>query len=755
MTTRSDLARALLACSLAGSLVVTANEARAQAAPTKPSDPAATPTASSDAPPAPLDAPSEEEPYDAAEDGEDEIEVRIVGDRAAAIQKIPGSFTTVRAAEIQAASPQDTAELLRRVPGLFVREDTGGGGRLDIGIRGLDPGRSRRLLVLEDGIPLAINPYAEPDLYFSPQVERYEMIEVLKGSGSILYGPQTLGGVVNFVTHTPPDGLSSFVGVEEGEHGYVRTIGRVGHAFPLADTGESVRWLGQVVFKRTDGPRDQPSADMDVLTKVVVPVARRTHATMKVAFHRGQAQSEDVGLPRDLFEAEPDHPGLSPASRSLLWRFDGSVVVDADLGDGTKLKTLIYASYTDRDWRRQLYDRIDDGGPYTSVVGDTGLPFGAIYFKNQARVLDRAYFVFGAEPRLTTKFQTGVVKHTFDAGLRVLGETANIEEHLATTAYGSELQLGQIEDHTSLGLAAYVQDRMLFREWLVVTPGVRFEHASYIRSRDLENGEPIDVGGSDSNAAIIPGLGMTLGVPEAHAFAGMHVGYGPPRATDAISDAGAAQLLSPEQSTNWEVGLRVKPGEVLVGDATFFLNEFSNQVVPNTSLDGTTELVNGGRTRSVGGDASLTFRIGRAADIPVDVDVTGRTSLVDARFQSGGREGKKLPYAPTTTATAMLDVDTPIGLGGSFTMNYVGEVFSDDANTIRPDASGRVGLIDAYALLDAGLRFREKTTGIGATLAVKNILDRPTVIARRPEGIWTTGFRQIVLGLSYRYDAGN
>lgn len=683
---------------------------------------------------------------------EEPLEVRIIGDSADAIQKIPGSFTTLRAPEIAAANPQDTAELLRRVPGLFVREDTGGGGRLDIGIRGLDPGRSRRLLVLEDGVPLAINPYAEPDLYFSPQVERFEKIEVLKGSGSILYGPQTLGGVVNFATHTPPDRLAAYVGVDAGEHGYVRTIGRVGHAFPLGDTGEQVRWLGQIVAKRTDGPRDQPSSDVDVLTKVVIPITPRTQATAKFAFHRGTAQSEDVGLPRDLFEAQPDHPGLSRASRSLLWRLDGSVIVDADLGEETRLKTLIYTSFTDRDWRRQLYDRIAGEGPYTRVVGDPTLPLGAIFFRDEARLLARTYFVFGAEPRLTTQFRTGVVEHTLDAGLRVLGETANIEEHRTASAYSSDLSLGDIESHTSLGLAAYVQDRMLFREWLVVTPGVRFEHASYLRSRELAGGEAIDVHGSDSNAAVIPGLGMTLGVPEAHAFGGMHVGYGPPRATDAISDAGEPQLLSPERSTNWEVGVRVKPGEVLLGDATLFLNEFQNQVVPNTSLDGTTELVNGGRTRSLGGDASLTFRIGRAADIPVDVDVTGRASLVDARFQSGDREGKRLPYAPTTTATALLDVSTPIGLGGNFAMNYVGEVFSDDANTLRPDASGRVGLIDAYALLDAGLRFREATTGVGATLTVKNLLDRPVVVARRPEGIWTTGFRQIVLGVSYVVD---
>jgi outer membrane receptor protein involved in Fe transport len=63
-----------------------------------------------------------------------------------------------------------------------------------------------------------------------------------------------------------------------------------------------------------------------------------------------------------------------------------------------------------------------------------------------------------------------------------------------------------------------------------------------------------------------------------------------------------------------------------------------------------------------------------------------------------------------------------------------------------------VGLIDPYLLLDVNARFRERSSGVGATLAVKNLLDRPVVVSRRPEGIWSTGFRQIVVGLSYAYD---
>jgi Fe(3+) dicitrate transport protein len=685
-----------------------------------------------------------------SEEDAEPVLVDIVGDRAEAIQKIPGSFTVLRKDEIQSAAPVNTAELLRRVPGLFVREDTSGGGRLDIGIRGLDPGRSRRLLVLEDGVPLAINPYAEPDLYFSPQIERFEKIEVLKGSGSILYGPQTLGGVVNFATHTPPDGFSSFAQIDLGQLGFVRGVGRIGLGLPVAYADEPVRVLAQVVAKRTDGARDQPAHDLDVLTKAIVPLTDHTRLSLKAAAHRATAQSEDVGLPRDLFRAEPRFVGLSPASRSELHRFDGAATLDAELGDRTSARVLTYVTHTRRTWRRQLYDRIpEDGVDYERVVGDPDLPLGAIYFKDASRLLDRSYWVFGVEPRITSRFDTGTIEHTVDLGLRVLGETTRQTDDEEAGAFGGARTLGDAESRTSLGLAVFAQDRVLFREWLVVTPGLRLEQASYQRGLERIDGARVDASGSDSSIAIIPGIGLTMGVPRGHGFAGMHLGYGPPRASEAIGSDGTSQVLSPERSTNWEVGGRVKPIDALVTDASLFWNEFSNQIVPNKAPGAPTDLVNGGRTRSFGGEGSVLLRIGELAEIPVAIDVTGRVGLMTARFAEGEREGLRLPYAPESTATTILDLGLPFGLGGSATMTYVGAVFADDANTREVDASGRVGEIPANVVLDATLRYREPTSGLGITLSGKNLLDRPFVIARRPEGIWTSGFRQLVATVSF------
>src|SRR5690606_23103763 len=81
------------------------------------------------------DEPSTAATPDAAPHGrreEETVEVRVIGDRADALQRVPGSGTVIGSKDIQRAAPVDTAEMLRRVPGVQVRQEYSGGNRLDI-----------------------------------------------------------------------------------------------------------------------------------------------------------------------------------------------------------------------------------------------------------------------------------------------------------------------------------------------------------------------------------------------------------------------------------------------------------------------------------------------------------------------------------------------------------------------------------------------------------------------------------------------
>jgi Fe(3+) dicitrate transport protein len=676
------------------------------------------------------------------------LEVRVIGERADALQRIPGSGTLLGAKEVRRAAPADVGELLVRVPGVHVRQETGAGGRLDVGVRGLDPGRGRRVLVLEDGIPVAINPYAEPDLYYAPPVERVRGVEVVKGSGSILFGPQTIGGVINFATLPVPDRQAAAAEVKVGERRFVELLASYGNSHAGA------RYLVQGFFARGDGFREEGFDTLDLFGKLAFETSRDGELTIKLAIHEHRAHADDVGLTSAMYAADPRRATLAPDDELVLNRWDIALLHEQRFSAETKLRTLAYAYWTDRVWRRQEYHRFPVAAErYVRIVGDPEVPGGAIYFLDRNRVLDRRYHVLGLEPRLEQRFATAGVGHTVDVGGRVLVEGAHYEQRIGErpTSYAGASELD--ETRRTLAFAGYLQDRIAFRDELLVTPGVRVEHVRYARAiaRRPEGGTPrdVDIEGESDVTAVVPGIGMVVGTPQLNVFGGFHVGFAPPRITASINPEGETTALDAEEALHYEVGARAKPARWLALEATGFLSSFFNQIVASTDPDAPTELVNAGRTCHAGLEAAGSVELGRALALPVGIDVIARYTLLDARFAGGPLDGNLLPYAPSHKVGTVLDVEHDVGVGAEVAWTYVGPFFADDANTVAEDVTGRLGLVPGYHLLDAGVRYRHAASGLGARVTAKSLLDDAHIVARRPEGIFAGGFRQITASLRW------
>lgn len=79
----------------------------------------------------------------------------------------------------------------------------------------------------------------------------------------------------------------------------------------------------------------------------------------------------------------------------------------------------------------------------------------------------------------------------------------------------------------------------------------------------------------------------------------------------------------------------------------------------------------------------------------------------------------------------------------------MGSQLTDQGDTEEVDATGRLGRMNPRGLMNLGVRYREGRTGLEAGLGVKNLLDTVYVVGRRPDGIFTGGFRQITLGLRW------
>lgn len=693
--------------------------------------------------PAPADPPASAPPPPAPEP----TEIRVIGNKTDSLQKIPGSGHVITTKEFERTSPYDAAEMLRRVPGLVVRQEEGGGGRLDIGVRGLDPGRSRRVLVLEDGMPVAINPYAEPDLYFAPPIERMRSVEVVKGSGAILFGPQTIGGVVNFLTLMPPD----------REHVTVDALGGLepGYARGLASYGNRhgpVRYVVQVFHKRGDGFRNEAFTATDVFGKAIFDTSEKGTLTLKLAFHQDTAQSDAVGLTQRMFETTPRRGTLAPNDHLGLSRYEVGLTHEHRFSKDTKLQTLVYAYRTSRLWRRQDYLRNPVAGlAYDRVVGDTRTPNGAIYFLDSNTILDRDYDVLGIEPRLEHRFETFGVKHTVETGTRVLVESAEYEQRAGQTPRSEAGSLDLVESHASRAFSAYIQDRLAFLDTLLVTPGMRIETAQFRRSVSRQGSSDVAFSGTSDTSALIPGVGIIGGTKRNHVFGGLHVGFSPPRVTSNINPRGVSQNLAPEENIQYELGTRLAGGKLVRFEATGFLSNFKNQAV-SLSDGPQTVIVNAGKTRHLGAESGATLALGEVFDLPFVLDLTARYTYVRATFVEGPNGGNRLPYSPEHAAVGVLDFDHESGWGAQAALTHIGPQFTDAEETIAEDATGRTGKLPSYTTVDFNARYKHRPTGVSVRLLVKNALDQPFIISRRPEGIFASGFRQVLLGLRWDWD---
>jgi Fe(3+) dicitrate transport protein len=131
--------------------------------------------------------------------------IDVVGQGQDAVAKQPGSVVIVTKEDIESLQPLSTEDVLRTVPGINIKKEEESGVVANIGMRGLDAS-SYKTLILEDGVPVAPGLFVGNQRYYNPRIQRMEGVEVHKGA-THRYGPNTIGGVINYITKTPEDGF--------------------------------------------------------------------------------------------------------------------------------------------------------------------------------------------------------------------------------------------------------------------------------------------------------------------------------------------------------------------------------------------------------------------------------------------------------------------------------------------------------------------------------------------------------------------
>ena len=610
--------------------------------------------------------------------------VLVEGTFAGPIDSTAGTARELSAETIEALKPVTLHEALRSVPGLRMIDDDIAGRRSGIGLRGAPSRRSRKVLLLEDGVPINASPYLDSSAHYAPPLQRLDNVEVLQGTGHVIYGPLNNHGIVNFrslsPTVTPSTKLELGIGNDDNfqrHASHTRTIGDLGIA--VAYTGANA-----------DGAFDVENSQFDDFYA-------------ELEYRLSKSQSVEFSITRLLEDSHYDESNLTPveyalAPRRKLGRFGqqyNTIAVDFskyDLkhqwnGDHITLSSRIYATRTDR--RRfvvdpeavsvdALPDFVYEDPEYQFVPGVSGVMVSR----------SRLYENYGAESRAVVHFETGSIGHELSFGVQAMrslfddgrsfGEVGEvISKGNPGRNYGEgELAEARLDKYQSTAIAGYLQDAVQVGE-LQITPGVRIEHYTQHRERRFTGAEFEFDGERDDRLLALPSLALLYtGIERTQIFANVARGY-----TPAFARSADEFPLKPETGINNQIGFRSQLAPGLKIEAAAFYNLIHDTVVqlPYT-VDDANIVVNAADSRSVGFDLGLNYE---TPVIAGNVRAFSNIAYSYARstFTEGELDGSRVPETPLHAGSFTIGLRGGERWNASLTVNHFGSYFSDLLNS--------------------------------------------------------------------------
>ena len=643
--------------------------------------------------------------------------IEVVGRREGSVLRQTGTVHVVTREEMEVLRPISTEDALRRLPGINTKTEEETAIVSNIGLRGLASSEAKSLL-LEDGVPVAPGLLIGNDRYFNPRIQRIERIEVLKGSSSLRFGPSTIGGVVNFLTKTPAEGL-----LLSGRSGSFGTHELMLEAGARSSSGAA---YGGIVATHAqgDGFMEKGYRMNDVLLKGGLSAGNRHTFGLKLSWHENDANISYRGLLYDDYRSGAQY-NPAPDDWYLTDRTAADLNHRYEISDRATLTSVAYWSNLRRD-----YWRYDVDTPSSNVAGRW-------MFTDALTGNNRTFDRYGADTRLVLNHRLFGLDSDAEFGMRGFYEESD-DRRIRATA--SQDRTGTNDRHivdAATSVAFHVHNQIRFSDRFSVTPGLRVE--SYEQTRRVLTSD--DERASTSNTEFLPGIGATLSlVPLTQLYGGVYRAFSP-AANSVALDGMTDQMLEAERSTNYELGLRGTRGAVDYEFALFRM-DFQNQVVTGNS-DPTLSQSNAGATLHQGAEIAIGYRLTKG------VELSGNATWVPvSRFESGVNAGNRIPYSPRFLANATLDVSFG-RLRASVLAHHAGEQFGDETNLreIPTNAAGGIwgGLMPGYTLLDLSAQWqvRESLAVFGA---LKNLTDERYITGLR-QGIYVGPERNFEVGV--------
>ncbi|MBW9334788.1 TonB-dependent siderophore receptor [Herbaspirillum sp. RU 5E] len=610
------------------------------------------------------------------------------------VKTYPGARTVVRKQDIDSTGAISIGEVMRRIPGVQSSDSAGTSGSaisLNIGVRGLTGRFSPRSTVLLDGIPLSVAPYGQPQLSFAPlSLNNIESVDVIRGGGAVRFGPQNVGGIINFKTRSIPasEGISGDASVRYNSYGK----GGGNAQYTAFAGGQGDNGLGMAfLYSGQDGSgwRDKSDEHLnDFALKMRYEISASAELYAKLNYYDVMSRTPG-GLSTAQYAADPfQNTRLRDNWSGTRKGFDVGYL--NTLSDHQELEIRTYFNQATRQ---------------SSLINATG-----VRLSHQPR----NYETLGIEPRYTQRFAWGSTTHDVTVGYRTIRERGDDNIYNEAVRTGVLSGFTRFQNSTDAH-AAYIDDKIALGKWRI-TPGLRFEQ---VQSSRYETGKktPYEV----ANDKLLPSINLAyLLTEQLTLFSNYNTSFGVVQNSQ-LNTMSSAHPLSPELARTMEGGVRWKSAQASA-EATMFHINFDNQIV---SVQGTTPNVfrNIGRTQHDGVELAMDYAFDQASPLK-GWSVFANYTYTRALQKSGSNPGKDLPFYARTTDTLGVRLQSgPWALNLSTT--HQGRQFADEANTLAESADGSIGEIPGVRLWNAQASWKVPgKKGLDLTAGVNNLMDR-------------------------------
>ena len=574
-------------------------------------------------------------------------EVVVTGTRSEEkVERIPANVTVIDQEDIKNSSAKNVPDLLRSQEGIVVRDLLANGKSAQVDLRGFGEAAPYNNLVLVDGRRVNEIDLSGVDWTQIP-LDQIERIEIVRGTGTVLYGDNAVGGVINIITKTPSDRFAFSAGATAGSYGrnkeHVSVSGGQG---PLAAS-----FYGS--DDSTHGYRENNDyRAKDAGGKLVYDAASFLSLNVSGSYH-----TDDYGLPGPLTKDQLSvnrRASLDPLDKAETE--DGYLKLGSDVFFGNWGNLVTDLSYRNRDSKSDFPDSLF---PY---------------------VIDSQIETYGFTPRYVHKSDVMGHKNTLITGVDFYWIDQDLKTYSGFLSSSTTLTGLANISRDSYGL--YVNDDFSVLENLILTLGARHEKAEYdLHQRDLSAFPlaPLDETVEESENAYTAGLTWLYSGKSA-LFGRYNRSFRFPLTDELVLfDYVAGRIrvnpdLKPQTGDHYEVGARHFFTPYLQANITLYRAEIKDEIFFNKA---TFTNENYDQTLHQG------IEVGAKADFFEWLTLYGNYAYEKATFRDGPFDGKDIPAVPRTKFNLGFRIHDVIpNLVFSADYFYVAESFliSDQAN---------------------------------------------------------------------------